>query len=382
MRILHLCLANYYIDGYNYNENVLPRINKQDGHEVLIIASTETFVENTKLGYVHPGEYYTDSNIKIIRLPYVSLGSKYMSAKIRAYHKLYDNIAIFKPDIIMSHDLCFLSVLDVIKYLKRHPEVNFYADTHTARYNSGLNWLSLYVLHRLFYKSLIQRALPYLKKYFYIGESEKKFSIENYKVPESLMEYFPLGGMIFADEHYENIREKRRKELHIEDDELLLLHSGKMDVRKKTAELVNAFSSTLELKARLVIIGSIPEENRSLYELIESDSRIEYLGWKNAFELQEYLCAADLYCQPGSVSATLQNAICCRCAILSYPYEEYTSHLDFGQFLWASNQKEIIAQFRKILFKRISLHSLGEKASQCAAEVLDYRKIAAKLYES
>lgn len=380
MRILHLCLACYYVDGYNYQENVLPRINKQDGHEVLIIASTETFIENTKLGYVQSREYYTDSNIKIIRLPYVNLGPKCVSAKIRAYHKLYDHILAFRPDVIMSHDLCFFSVLDVIKYMKMHPWVKFYADTHTASYNSGLSWLSLHVLHRLYYKSLIQKALPYLKKYFYIGESEKKFSIENYKVPTSLMEYFPLGGMLWKTERYEGIRNVRRKELHIRDDELLFLHSGKMDIRKKTEELVTSFSSVPELNARLIIIGSIPEENRSLYELIKKDKRIEYLGWKNASELQEYLCAADLYCQPGSVSATLQNAICCRCAILSYPHEGYTSHLDFGQFLWVKNQKEIVEQFRNILIKRIDLYDLQEKSLQCAIEILDYRKIAAKLY--
>ena len=42
MRILHLCLSCFYIDGYNYQENILPRINHEDGHDVRILASTET----------------------------------------------------------------------------------------------------------------------------------------------------------------------------------------------------------------------------------------------------------------------------------------------------------------------------------------------------
>lgn len=380
VRILHLCLANYYVDDYNYQENILPNINKEDGHEVLIIASTETFINNTKLGYVQPGEYETNSGIKVLRLPYINLKSKFVSAKIRAYKNLYNNISEFKPDIIMSHDISYFSVLDVIKYLKEHHEVKFYADTHTASYNSGLNWLSLNILHRLYYKGLIQRTLPYLQKYFYIGESEKIFSIENYKIPESLMEYFPLGGILLADEEYRLIRKKVRAELCIMKDELLFLHSGKIDAKKRTAELITAFSSVPDLKAKLIIIGNIPEQNRNLYDLITQDNRIEYLGWKNGSELQAYLCAADLYCQPGGVSATLQNAICCRCPILSYPHDEYVKHLNYGQFLWAKNENEIVENLKMLLNKKVDLRQLSPLAEKCATEVLDYKKLASRLY--
>lgn len=69
MRILHLCLACFYIDGYNYQENILPRIDRENGNEVLVIASTETYVNNSELGYVEPGEYTTFDGIHVIRIP-------------------------------------------------------------------------------------------------------------------------------------------------------------------------------------------------------------------------------------------------------------------------------------------------------------------------
>ena len=65
MRILHLCLACFYIDGYNYQENILPRINHEDGHDVRILASTETYVDNLHLGYVEPREYVTEYGVPI-----------------------------------------------------------------------------------------------------------------------------------------------------------------------------------------------------------------------------------------------------------------------------------------------------------------------------
>ena len=105
-----------------------------------------------------------------------------------------------------------------------------------------------------------------------------------------------------------------------------------------------------------------------------------YLGWKQAPELLEYLCACDLYCQPGSVSATLQNAVCCGSAILSFPHLIYTEGLDYGNILWAETTKDMEAVFRKIAENKIDLEALREGSRKCARELLDYRVLAARLY--
>lgn len=381
MRILHLCLANFYIDGYNYQENVLPRINKEDGHDVRIIASTETFVDNQHLGYVQPSEYVTEYGVPIKRLPYVTVGTHFTTIKFRKYPYLYEEIAAFAPDVILAHGLAYWSVLDVIRYKKEHPEVKLYADTHTAHHNSGRNWLSLNIQHRIYYKWLIQKAIPYLEKYFYIGENERQFSAEHYGVPESLMEFYPLGGIIFADEDYEKNRAQRRAELNLTGDEILLLHSGKLDALKRTEDLLRAFAAVPELKAKLAIIGSIPEDMKPVLEpLMAADPRVQYLGWKSGEELQEYLCACDLYCQPGSVSATMQNSVCCNCPVLSYPHEAYTKDLDFGNVLWVDTVESISKAFHKIATGKVDLRNMSDKSLRCAYELLDYRALAARLY--
>lgn len=381
MKILHLCLANFYIDGYNYQENVLPRINHEDGHTVRILASTETYVDNMHLGYVEPGEYETEYGVPIKRIPYVQVGNAFITHKVRKYPHVYEEIASFAPDVIMMHSLCFWSVLDVIRYKQDHPEVKLYADTHAAAYNSGRTWLSLHVLHRIFYRLLIRKTLPYLERYWYIGLGEKQFSQEVYGIPDFLMEFYPLGGTLFPSDVYEEKRMRRRMELQLAADELLLVHSGKLDTKKKTEELLRAFSLIRNLRARLVIIGSIPAEREaSLLPLLAGDSRISYLGWKSAEDLLEYLCAADLYCQPGSVSATMQNAICCGCPILSFPHTSYTETLDFGEFFWVRSQADIESVFSTLATEPDMLNPMVEAAWRCAREVLDYRQLAARLY--
>ena len=57
MKILHCCLSCFYIDGYSYQENELIREHVQAGHDVLVLASTESFDETQKKTYLNPGEY-------------------------------------------------------------------------------------------------------------------------------------------------------------------------------------------------------------------------------------------------------------------------------------------------------------------------------------
>ena len=55
--IVHVCLANFFIDGYGYQENILPKFHKRLGYEVSVLASTETYLDNKELTYVEPSSY-------------------------------------------------------------------------------------------------------------------------------------------------------------------------------------------------------------------------------------------------------------------------------------------------------------------------------------
>ena len=380
MKILHLCLANFYVDEFNYQENILPRINKLDGHEVYILASTETFINNTKIGYVKARKYRTEYGVPIKRLNYKKIINPFLSSKIRKYLGLYKELENFSPNIIFMHGICFGSVIDVIKYKKRNPAVRLYADTHSAYYNSGTNWLSLNVLHKIYYKYLVHKTIPFLKKYYYIGANEKKFNMEVYNISDSIMEFFPLGGIIPEKEKYEHIRKRKRQELNLMKDELLLVHTGKLDCLKKTDILLNAFYKVKDLKAQMIIIGSIPDERNNLIKrLVKRDSRVHFLGWKKPSEMMEYLCASDLYCQPGSVSATLQSAICNYLPVLAYPFQAYLD-IDCGNFLWVESQQDLITIFEQIRSGVIDIVLLKKQTILCANKYLDYTKLASRYY--
>lgn len=379
MRIAHIGLASFFTENMTYQDNQLTNQNVLDGHEVMVVSNAAKYQDGRVVATGYE-DRVLENGIRLVRLPYRRILHRALSDKIRAVSGLYDLLEEFNPDVIMSHNLAYWSVLDVIRYKKKHPKVKFYADSHTAVYNSGRNWVSLHLLHRGLYRFLTQRTLPHLEKYFYIGISEREFSMEHYGVKPEMMEHFPLGGNLPQDNDYQSSREAVRRTLDLDHDELLLLHTGKLSAPKRTKELLEAFSAVPELKAKLAVIGSVPEDQKDLLSQMEADPRIVFLGWKQASELIGYLCACDLYCQPGSVSATLQNAVCCKSPVMSYPHRIYTEELDYGNILWVKTREDMENTFRDIARGSIDLQQLRAGSDRCARQLLDYRALAARLY--
>lgn len=380
MRIAHVGLACFYTEGMTYQDNQLSEQNVRDGHEVLYISNASKYVngEVVNTGYE---DVVLSSGVRLVRLPYERIINAYLSDKLRLVKGLYELLDSFEPDVIFSHDLCYLSVYDVIRYKKTHPKVRLYADTHTDEKNSGRNWISLNIQHRIIYKHLYQKAYPYLEKFFYISQERKDFAVKHYGLPEDKMEFYPLGGTILSDDEYEKLRREGRAELGASDGELIFIHSGKLDAAKRTEELLRAFAAVPELKARLFVCGSLPEDMREkLSALFNADSRVAYLGWKTADELIRLLCACDFYLQPGSQSATLENALCCRKAAMLYPHKAYTADYDYSNIVWVDTEEDMENCFRAIHAGEISLANMGERSRNCAEEIFDYRKLAARFY--
>lgn len=381
MKIVFLGLASTYTPGLTYQDNYLCTQTLADGHAVTYLSNPEKFV-NGEIVETGAEDTVLPDGLHLIRLPYVKLGLNIVTKKFRAFRGVYDILKREKPDLIFCHNLQYWSVRDVVRYKKDHPAVKFYADTHTDYNNSGTNWLSLHVLHRIFYRHLVRLVPPYLDRYFYVADECRQFSHEVYGIPNEKMEFYPLGGTLLSDEEYAAVRAKRRAELGLGETDRLYIHSGKLDALKRSDELLRAFSAVDDPHAVLAVIGSIPREREAvLLPLIAADKRIRYLGWKSGEELQEYLCAADLYCQPGSQSATMQNALCRYCPVMLYPHPSHTADYDRGEVLWVKTQADMEAVFRSLAADPAQLAPLRENAERLARELLDYRKLAARLYQ-
>ena len=168
----------------------------------------------------------------------------------------------------------------------------------------------------------------------------------------------------------------------------MILHSGKFVKEKRTIDVLDAFSSYHNSDARLFLIGSIPSsQERAINEAIARDARIRFLGWKSSEELRDYLCAADIYLQPGTESATLQTALCCGCPVaLNMNANDigggYVHVLADGIVYPVENKDDLFTAIQKLSNDSQLRAELSKKALSFAKEKLDYTRQISKLIES
>ncbi|MEG1201499.1 MAG: glycosyltransferase family 4 protein [Comamonas sp.] len=382
MKIIHCCLSNFYIDGFNYQENMLVREHVRAGHEVLVLASTENYDAQGQLSYSTPGRYSGSDGAEVLRLPYRRLGPHALMKKIRAYPSVYKQLYAAKPDVIMFHGACAWEILTMLRYKKKNPSVKLYIDSHEDFNNSARGFISKNILHRLFYRAIFKKSIPYVEKVLCISTETMDFIGGFYGCPNDKIEYFPLGGKIFDDAVHEENRTNVRVKYGIQADALVFLQSGKFDKKKRLVEALEAFQKLPRVeKIQYLIAGVLQDDVKAEVEaLLVKDDRINFLGWKNAEELMQLLCAADVYVQPGSQSATLQNSICCRCAVM---VDDVPSHHPFVKGNgWMVHDTEALAQaFNSAIhaFQEGQLQEMRSQSLSIARQLLDYEKMAQRL---
>ncbi|NYT64547.1 glycosyltransferase family 4 protein [Alcaligenaceae bacterium] len=385
MKILHLCLSCVYVDGYSYQENELVAQNVRDGHDVVVIASTETIGVDRQVVYVNPSEYLGTDNARVIRLPYRKIWPIKFRKKIRSYQGLYKQLVTEKPDLILFHGLCAWEILTVIKYKKNNSAVELLFDSHTDFTNSANSLVSRFFLHYLFYRSIVKLSIKHIKKVLCVSVSVMEFARDFYGIPEDKIEFFPLGGKIFDDAEYEVIRRKVRKELGVLDHDLVFIQTGKINSSKKIIESLISFSTIRDCKlnSHFFIVGHLFEDvKHKVQNFIAKDPRIKFLGWRDPTELRGLLAAADVYVQPGTQSATMQMSLCCRCLVV---LDDVSSHVPFVTTNgWLVHTQEDLAFAFNCISKEAEEGLLGTRVCQSAkiaGDLLSYEKLAARLYQ-
>lgn len=379
MRVLFIGFGSNFTEGMTYQENLLAEQVRRDGHEVVIVADCYKFVNGT-LTKGDEQDALLDNGIRLIRKGYKNTMGEFVSGKVRAVEGLYEIVESQKPDIIFQTTPCSYELLTASKYKERNPLVRFYVKSHEDRHNSARNLLSREILHKTFYRHLIDKALANIDTVFYITYETAEFLKTMYKIPDHMMEFFPLGGVVFEEKRRIRKRNRIRQELGLEEEDVMIAHTGKMDRSKRTEEVLEAFTRVRSSKLHLVLIGSLSQDIRAAVgRLVASDNRIRFLGWKSGDDLLDYLCASDLYLQPGTQSATMQTAVCCGNAVAVYPYPSHRALLGERAF-YVESRQDIETLLAHVTSATDVLKQKREELNRLALEVLDYRVLAARLY--
>jgi len=329
MKIVHLCLASFYIDNYSYQENLIPKYHREMGHDVVVIASLVTFDEQGRNCFLeHPGEYICKDGYKVIRVDYKPF-LKPVNVIIRRYVNLFSLLEHEKPSVIFVHGCQFLDIRYVVKYVKKNPGVKVYVDNHADFINSGTNWLSKNILHKIIWRYCAQAIAPYTEKFYGVTPARCKFLTDVYNIPPAKIELLVLGAddaKIPFDSRLA-VKEQIREKYNISADDFLLVTGGKINERKNIHLLMQAVAQLPKIK--LLIFGNCTQEMAPVIAELGKADNIRYIGWIDPDKAYSYFLASDLIIFPGTHSVLWEQAVGCGIPCV-FKYWVGMDHVDTG----------------------------------------------------
>ncbi|MBQ6154069.1 MAG: glycosyltransferase family 4 protein [Ruminococcus sp.] len=310
MKIVHLCLANFLIDGYSYQENMLLKYHKAQGYEVEAIASLFTFDQDGKaVDYQGPLSYQNEYDIPVVRLLYKKPEKVYRI--LRRYQGFEKALRQSAPDILFIHEFQFLDIDVVVRYLKEHPQVKVFVDNHSDYQNSAQNVLSRVVLNGMIWKRCAKKIEPYTEKFYGVLPARVDFLTQMYGVKKEKCALLEMG---IDDEAAERalrpeIREQRREAYGASDHSFVIVTGGKIDHNKpQVLDLMRAVKTLSDKRIMLVVFGSVVPELKEEFDSLLSEN-VRYIGWRKAEEIYEDFAAADLVAFPGLHSVLWEQAV-------------------------------------------------------------------------
>ena len=311
MKILHCCLAAFYIDDYAYQENIFPKMHKLQGHDVAILASTETYLENNTLGYINSASYFTKDGISITRVPYVKWVPHFIARKIRIYCGISKILKDFNPDIIFIHDCQFMSIIEIISYIKKYKNVTVYVDGHTDFINSARSWVSKNILHRIIYRWCAKKIEPFTAKFYGVLPLRVDFFRTVYGIAAEKIELLVMGLDDSAIDfgRREEIRTSIRMSLQLEENDFVIITGGKIDHAKNIHNLMRAVDELNDKNIKLIVFGAPNNLIKNEIESLAKSKCIRYIGWIPSEDCYNYFMAADLAFFPGTHSVLWEQAV-------------------------------------------------------------------------
>lgn len=311
MKVVHLCLCSFFPDGFAYQENMLPKFHKQQGHDVEVIASLVTFDGHGNPSLMEkPSSYLNEYGIPVTRLDYKA--PKKLFSVLRRYEGFKSALEKANPDVIFVHGCQFLDIDIVARYASAHKNVRVFVDNHADFLNSATNPLSRYVLHGVIWKHCAKLIEPYAEKFYGVLPCRVDFLKDVYGLPPEKCELLVMGADDDAvNEIVENdTRNKIREKNGVKDDEFLIVSGGKINgYRPETLYLLEAVTKLNNPKVKLIVFGRVADEFAEKFDELCKSEQITFVGWLDAKTTYSYISAADLVVYPGLHSVMWEQTV-------------------------------------------------------------------------
>lgn len=384
MKVVHLCLGNFYIDNYSYQENMLPKFHKILGCDCEIIASLMTFDKNGKSAFMeNASTYESEYGIKVTRLEFKK--PFWIYKKFKKYVGTYDALDSANPDILFIHGCQFMDMKIVVKWLQKHQNVRVYVDNHADFSNSARNFLSKNILHKMIWRHMAHLIEPYTKKFYGVLPARVDFLKNVYTLPAEKCELLVMG---VDDEEAKKanmpaIRKKIREQYGISEDDFLIVTGGKIDeFKKQTLLLMDAVNEINSNDVKLIVFGSVINQLKEEVKKRCSD-KVKYIGWIGVKDSYKIFSACDFAIFPGRHSVIWEQVVG-QGIPMAVKFWDGTTHVDVGgnvRFLYEDSKDEIKKVIEKITEDKEFYNKMKNVAETKGLDMFSYKNIAKKSIE-
>lgn len=349
MKILHLC-STTYIDGWGYQDNLLPEYQRKLGYDVHVIAPGNhfpLFVKQKDIDTIKSkGNNYNIKGVEIHRIPtYLSTSNQSF-----VYYKLYRTICNIKPDIIFNHNVCTPMLVKAALYTKLHNGVKLVLDNHADYINCSKNklWFNFYI--RGFERMMAKICSPVITIAYGVTNMRCNYLQEVYGFKKNKVKLLPIGADTDMVNSISGSKEQLKNKYGLSVSDLVIISGGKMGRYKGTDNLLLAYK---ELKKtynnlKLVLFGNFEDSVTEVQA--QSIDGVSLQGWCDRQKTLELLKMADIACWPIHHTTLIEDAIACATPLILRKTGN-TDHLviNNGEFVENGTKEDLFVAFTSIL---------------------------------
>lgn len=386
LRIAHV--VDFYMDGFGYQENLLPKWHARHGHDSHVVTSDR---------YVNNG-HYEDTFGAVLGDRIVGPGiverDGYSVHRLRSVCEwrtriwlrgLRRKISDIQPDVIMAHSTTSPTAFRLARIAKSMG-IPLVIDSHMVfsvadnspvgrGFYRGLKWLTALLL------------TPHVTRYYGVAQECCDFLVQAQGVPPAKVNLLPLGvdGEIFQPDAAGGA--EVRKALGLAKSDLLVLQTGKMTRDKGPDYLARAIAPIMVdyPEVHVLFLGSGDREyaNEVRSSLLDSNvaDRAHWLPLVPVEQLSSYFSAADVTVFPRASSLSSLEAAGCGSAVVmtDLPAGQWRAESGVGVTFETDNVNSLREVLERLLLDGEMREHLAARALESIQQNYSYDAVATNL---
>ena len=321
--MLGVHIVDYTMPLLGYQDFLLPKKMQDLGNSTVILTSDRyTPISNYESSWepimgprvCGKGDFYCDG-LLIKRLEPVYEVQRRI--KLRG---LYTELVNLKPQYIFVHNILSMNIPSAIKYARKY-EIPLFIDSHLTHTSTNKSFAGriYYMIMRKYY----QKNRKHVSGFYGVAEECRDHMHQYLGISRELSKLLPIG----IDEKIFQFnlahRKKKRRELNVSDDQILLMQTGKLCSEKGVHLLtatIGMLSAEKRKRLKIVFVGDGDKDylRQAVIEPFRAIGFDSYkiTGFVDYRVLPEYFSAADIVVYPKASSLSALEAASCRNVVI------------------------------------------------------------------